>query len=147
MQKYSKFRSEALSFLRKEYKIKINLRAMKNREGFALINDNKIIVKNDIKSDDYFLSTLFHEIGHIHCYRNRIYPAYHHVSCLSSLTKKQKIAAVLTGFRAEKFVDKWASIEMKKHFPKRKFIFSYVGVLDKDWLHKNHLNIYYKDKK
>ncbi len=108
--------------------------------GYARSHKSQIVVSRDAEKDTaYFISVLFHEAGHIHCYRNRIYPAYHGIWGIPMLNKKEKRAVVLTGWKAEQYVDRWAKKEMKKHFPKYKFIGAYKGENDRKWLHDNHL--------
>jgi hypothetical protein len=107
--------------------------------GYARSHKSQIVVNRNEEDVAFFLSVLFHEAGHVHCFRNRIYPAYHGIWGISMLSKKEKRAVVLTGWKAEQYVDRWAEKEMKKHFPKYKFIGTYKGEDDRKWLHDNHL--------
>lgn len=67
-------------------------------------------------SDDNFtklLSVLFHEIGHVHCYRNNKWTAYH---------KAENVKAFkLTALKAERWVDNWAENEFKKYYPDKDY--------------------------
>lgn len=61
------------------------------------------------------LQVLFHEIGHIHCYRNQIFPAYH--SKVQRQNRAQRLALVRTALRAERWVDAWGEREYRLWFP------------------------------
>ena len=104
-------------------------------EGIIYINLNK----NKNRSEYY--STLFHELGHIHCYKNNIWKKYHIVKKrISDLTKEEKLGLIRTGLKAEVWVDKWAEKEMKKYYPNLKYHQSYRTTSSKKWLHKNYLS-------
>ena len=67
------------------------------------------------------LETFFHELGHVRCYRKKIFPAYHRYK-----NKKYTRQAVLsTAFRAERYVDKWAEKECRSWFPNYKWVGCY----------------------
>lgn len=64
------------------------------------------------------LSVFFHELGHHHCNMNGIWPAYHNGFVY---TRKKLSAFMLTAYKAERWVDRWAQKEMMKFFPKRRY--------------------------
>lgn len=80
------------------------------------------------KTKRQYISTFFHELGHIYCHDNDIFPVYHNKKFdkygWQNLEKLKK-AYKLTAWKAEKFVDSWAEKEMKKYYPKMKFIPGY----------------------
>lgn len=57
---------------------------------------------------------LFHELGHIHCYKNGIWRSYH-FNRDKPLTEDQKRLVIRTGLKAERWIDKWASERMMEH--------------------------------
>lgn len=89
--------------------------------------------------------TLFHELGHIHCYENNIWCSYHHSTSLKSLTKYEKGLVIKTGLKAERWVDNWAAKEMKKYYPKIKYKFVYMDKEKvKKYFHEGYLKQYYR---
>lgn len=111
--------------------------------GAAVYTRNTIEVSMK-QTPRQFICTIFHELGHIHCYRNNIYPAYHHEKCIKKLTKKEKHAVMLTAWKAERYVDAWGRKEMQKHFPGMKYESNYMDEIDKNWLHEHYLKPHYK---
>lgn len=107
------------------FKIRITPKAFRHGRGVLLI-------------------TTFHELGHIYCYINSIYKKYHYSKPYNKLTKKDKKAVRLTGFKAECFVERWAEKEMKKYYPSMKYRAYYGNEESKKWLRENHLNKWYK---
>lgn len=91
-----------------------------NRKNLITINKNKA-------SKSKFFSILFHELGHKHCSKNRIWSSYH-VNDIDKpgLTKKEWKAFKITAYKAECWVDKWAENEMKKFFPNIKYQHVYL---------------------
>jgi hypothetical protein len=119
-----------------EYKVNIDFR-IKKLSGTASCITSTISI-NSNRNEEKFFSALFHEIGHIHCYRNRIWPAYHYNGILTwAIAKEFK----RTAFRAECWVDRWAKKEMKKYFPMLKFDGSYDFKTKKG---KDFLDEYYE---
>ena len=86
------------------------------------------------------LEVYFHELGHYHCFRNHIWPAYHRSVRRPGMYTKQ--AVLSTAFRAEKWVDKWAERECLSYFPNYYWNGSYRTDVDREWL-----NNYYNDDK
>ena len=94
------------------------------------------------------LSVFFHELGHSHCYRNKIWAAYHRCDVK---WRKQKIVypkelmikIIRTGYKAERWVDRWAEKRLKLINPKIKYRSGYDGTKEsKKWLDDNHLSFY-----
>jgi len=102
-------------------------------EGLIEIN---YFLKNKKKK---FLNTLFHEIGHLYCYRNDIWKNYHIDKV--RLSKKEKELIVKTGLKAERWIENWAEKEMKKWFPKvsydKGYYKPYKTKLFKEYLEEN----------
>lgn len=63
------------------------------------------------------LSVFFHELGHIHCYEEGKWASYHNPKPPASFTHDEKRLIVRTALRAERWVDRWARQEMRRHFP------------------------------
>ena len=79
------------------------------------------------------LATFFHEIGHIHCWDNSIWQSYHIDKSPSRLNNNEKSKFIRTALKAERWVEKWAKKEMKKHFPHLKYVSSgYSSKEEKD---------------
>ena len=82
---------------------------------------NDSITINLNQSANSMLSTFFHEIGHVHCWKNSLWSSYHIKKSISQLTKIEKEKYIRTALKAERWVDKWAKKEMAKHFDKVKY--------------------------
>ena len=120
---------EVVKFVRDHYCVKLSVRVCaKGANGYARCGE--IVIVNEFVNIDRMLSTIFHELGHIYCWRKNIWPAYHKYA----ITKKQKKLQRATAWRAEQWVDRWGEKEMKKHFPKRTFHAGYTTEEDKQWL-------------
>jgi hypothetical protein len=95
------------------------------------------------------LSAMFHELGHAYCYRNGKWPMFHSYGSLFKdgefvYTNRELRGKILTGYKAECWVDRWAKKEMAKYFPNLKYRNGYVGrAWTKKWLMDTKL-IYYK---
>jgi len=76
-------------------------------EGIININSS------NVDTDQRRFKILFHELGHIHCYNNGIWKKYH----TRLNTKEARRGIVLTGLKAERWIDKWAENEIKKYIP------------------------------
>lgn len=83
-----------------------------------------VMVKNQKKRD--ILSTFFHELAHVYCWRNKIYYAYHR----DRLEDSAKI--IRTAVKAERYCDKLGCKLMKKYYPRYKFVYSYNQGI-KEW--------------
>jgi hypothetical protein len=137
----SKVRTQSVIWAENTYNVKIKIWNCPDG-GSADGATGSIWIWNGPMTDGNFLSILFHELGHIHCYRNGIWKAYHLNK--AKLTKKEKRAAMLTGWKAECWVDGWAAKEMKKHYPRYKYLPSYENEDDKRDLHESFLDLHYK---
>jgi hypothetical protein len=102
------------------------------------------ISKPNCDTVNKFFSALFHELTHIWCVRNGKYPMYH--TTKQRLTEQEKNGLILTALRAERYVEKMAKIEMKKYFPKLKYVTTYQTEADRIWLHTTYLYMFKKKK-
>jgi hypothetical protein len=91
----------------------------------SLINMSTSVLR---KRTAYLISTLLHEIGHIHCYHNGIFKTYHDPAFGTSNDRRR------TAWRAEQYVDRWAAAEMKQLYPHLTFTYAYVTDEDRAWL-------------
>lgn len=107
--------------------------------GLAHLEKSSIRLNSAIDaSEASFFSALFHEIGHIHCYKNNIWPVYHKRKIDTAALLR---AFKLTAYKAECWIDKWAEKEMKKHLPSLNYVVSYRP---KDKKSKGQLFKYYR---
>ena len=67
---------------------------------------------------DFIINSMFHELGHVYCYRNGLFVEYHNVNNTYD-------AIIRTALKAERYVDRWAGVEVLKY---RKFRKEYIGV-------------------
>lgn len=77
--------------------------------------------KTRLSADDY-LSIMFHELGHVWCYRNNIWEFHHKCHTLSPL-----------GLKVERWVDRWGKAEMAKWYPKSTYSASYYTKGGVEW--------------
>lgn len=71
------------------------------------------------------MSTFFHELAHIYCYDNDLWKNYHTCKKMSELNEREKQLLIRTAVRAEKWCDKWAEKEMKRHYPDLPYFTTY----------------------
>lgn len=146
-----KRQKELITQIAKEYKIRVYWYSdINNNCGIAYhksdpaTNRESIHILKHPKVKDY-LSTLFHELGHSYCYRNNVWSAYHNKRAIfrngRSYHKTKDLKTILrTGYKAERWVDKWGRREMYKHFPHLTYRMGYTGTTQCiKWLHDNHL--------
>lgn len=106
--KLSKLDHEIISTILKNNKIKLKHVNLKQCGGTADEEKRTIYISRHIKNKGKYLSAVFHEIGHIFCYDTGTYPIYHHK--LNVEMEKIKKVMKLTAWRAEKYVDEWATL-------------------------------------
>ena len=118
---------EVISEIENEYDISIKFRKMDDGfNGRANFESNTIFINQLIfKDKSWLLQCIFHELGHFYCYRNGIYKSYHIRKHIPDMTPEEKKAKIRVGIKAEKWVDKWAEIELKKWFPRLKYVHKY----------------------
>ena len=104
----------------------------KNAAGEVDIFYTTVILNKTITNKQFMLSTLFHEIGHIHCYRHDIWVEYHKIRKEVDFETHEKIKR--TGLKAERWVEKWGEKEMKKWYPYRQYASTYDGAYGKKWM-------------
>ena len=124
------------------YGVKIRFKKLNNIAGWADFDNEIIYIEPFLKKtiigakysyNEYILSTIFHEIGHIVAKRNGKFKTYHY-SNRKVFTKKILNSLLKTAFRAEKYVDIWGEKEMKRAFPELKYVKSYRNNVDKKWI-------------
>lgn len=86
------------------------------------VNSISISKKQSSRS---MISTFFHEMGHIYCFENGLWKSFHINKSIEDLTRSEALKYLRTALKAERWVDNWAKKEMKKHFPKMKYIPGY----------------------
>ncbi len=108
-------------------------------DGYALVQKNLIVVHtvtpelNFFKISqhpmaiNYFLSVVFHEMGHILSYRNGKYREYNRGLDTNKITPKKFKIWASQALKAERLADKIGKQLMKKHFPKLNYMASYDG--------------------
>ncbi len=85
-------------------------------KGVVYLNYDKLYDNEKRK-----LQVLFHELGHIYCYRNKIWKSYH----TRPRTRQQKRKLIATGLKAERWIDNWAEKEIRKYIPGFIFVKGY----------------------
>lgn len=60
------------------------------------------------------LSTFFHELGHVHCFRNGIFRDFHETDLFE---RTAKYCNWKNGLKVEQWVDKWAEQQAKRDMP------------------------------
>lgn len=132
-----------LHLIKQHYKVKIKFASsdvMTWQAGYVNPKTSTIYIDAKWKKDKRMLaSILFHEIGHIHCYRNNIWQAYHN---MNKLTKKDKRLIIVTGLKAEKWVDQWAAVELSKWYPEIPFHFTYFSEYQQKVYKEKYLSLY-----
>jgi hypothetical protein len=114
-----------LSELAQEYSIRIFYSSSNNYywryiSGHTSSNNASLTISTN-QSASYMISTFFHELGHIHCFKTGKWQAFHIHKNPRYMSKTEKSLYLRTAVKAEKWVDKWAEKEMKKHFPQIKY--------------------------
>ena len=87
-------------------------------------------------NDELKAQVLFHELGHIWCYKRGIWKNYHQKYVPTTQEEKRKIIA--TGLKAERWVDRWAAERMTEYYPDHDYRWGY---LDTENI-KNYRNFY-----
>lgn len=85
-------------------------------DNIIYINPSKFddnLKYNDFYSRRSLFGLLFHELGHKFCTDNKIWKHYHYTEKEVCNIKKFKA----TAFKAEKWVDRWATREIQKYYP------------------------------
>lgn len=111
---------QLVKFAKKEYGLKkLVWDSDKSRGGACSYWDGTVYITRSKANYDFKkrIHVLFHELGHIYCYENRIWPFYHYYKKDEFNRKKY----IQTGLKAERWVENWATKEAKKHFPRFKF--------------------------
>lgn len=117
-----------------DYQVEVEFTKLDEAGGLFLAPNTLVIDERSTRP----LEVFFHELGHYHCYRNKIFPAYHRSVRRPKMYSKQ--AVLSTAFRAEKWVDQWAERECHKYFPNYEWEGSFRTDADRRWL-----NNYYQD--
>lgn len=127
---------EEIRRLAEYYRVKVIFEPLTNCSGMT--DKDTIYIDNSGQySKSFFLGIFFHELGHVYCYRNNIWKTYH--SPRLNRKRKNAIQIVRTGLKAERWVERWGAKEMKKWYPRRKYIDLYNTVDGRKWFHQNTL--------
>lgn len=97
----------------KRYNVHVEYADLGNSNGEAYVD--KIVLNSDIGSWRELLYTFFHELGHIHCHRTGLWSSFHNPD-KTGIEYAQRI--IRTSLKAERWVDRWACREVRKHYPK-----------------------------
>jgi hypothetical protein len=118
----------------KDRGLKLVFKNIGGYRGYLDYKNKKLIVNGDLSKRD-LISLVFHELGHLYCYNNKKYKSFHVVGDLTEIEKKTR---VLTAWKAEKYVDDWGEKEMKKYYPKLKYIKAFM-VCEKNKIYVRNL--------
>jgi hypothetical protein len=118
-----------LNELAEQYSVRLHYTLSSPHCGYARYWNNSITVSCRQSAVD-MLCTFFHEIGHIYCWEKSLWSSYHTHKELDNLTALEKKKYIRTALKAERWVDRWAKKEMKRHFPNIRYNPSYSTDLD-----------------
>lgn len=133
---------EKLKQIAEEYNVCCEFKSMSNVLGLAYGPLGKIEI-NERASIRVIVSTFFHELGHVYCFRNNIYKIYNGDS---PKTQRDKRIFRMTAYKAELWVDNWAEKETKRHFPEIHFHRGY-GLnpeWEKQWIRDRYSDFFNK---
>lgn len=102
--------------LAKLYKVKVEFKKDGQEWiGLYFVKTNTIQI-NTSYSQRHYLKAFFHELGHHHCVKNKIWTTYHRISSkFKTLNEYNRFRRV--ALKAERWVDNWGKKECAKHFP------------------------------
>lgn len=127
-------RLEELYKIASDYDVK--LKFVKNLEGDGetawWINTVYIAWRALTYSRKELLSILFHELGHIYCYRNGIWKNYHH--CKNQYSKEGLLKIRRIAIKAERWIDNWAEKELAQYDARCPYQAYYHDAEGKDFL-------------
>lgn len=115
--------------LSREYDIRVHFTKSMPDAGCARYWNNSISISSK-QSAIGMISTFFHEVGHIFCWKNSLWTSYHINKPIEHLTQSEKQKFIRVALKSERWVDNWAKIEMKKHFPKIQYLNGYRSFED-----------------
>ncbi len=99
---------------------KVYFRRMKSTQsGYCHYENYNIFINNSITDRNVILSVLFHELGHLECYKNYKWNGYHRA--------KYAKGQVGCALKAERYCDRWAEMELYKYDKRVKYIKFYSG--------------------
>ena len=110
--------------LAKLYRVRVYFNKNLKSMGLARYWKRSMTILSNQDSEK-IISVFFHELGHIYCFNNSLWTSYHNNKLISEMTDRDKKLVVRTAVRAERWVDKWATKEMAKHFPKMNYYTNY----------------------
>lgn len=120
--------------LGKLYDVKVRFKNLKNIGGVAVYTSGEIIINSNDKSRQVVLSTFFHELVHILCYRKGVWKDYH--GFCNDINKIKKIA-----LRVERFVDRKAAKLLYSYDKRIRYLPGYLNQDDKEC--RDFLNEHY----
>lgn len=124
--------------------IKVRLRFIKvsdNQFMGLAVEGRKILINRGIRSRDLIISTFFHELAHVICYRSKKFRAFHTFTGVKKgKTKwetfcKLKKAVLSTALRAELYVDRMGEELAREYFPSAKYDRAYRTKYQKQFLY------------
>lgn len=115
---------DVLSGLAREYGVRLYFNGKTNSLGQARYWGRSISINKDQPTAS-MVSVFFHELGHIHCYDEGKWRSYHNTKPPYKMTDREKQLMIRTALRAERWIDRWARREMRKHFPRLRYITNY----------------------
>lgn len=104
----------------KKYSAKVYFKSLKSSEaGYCDYENSNIYISSNFADRNIILSVLFHELGHLECYRSNKWKNYHR----AERAKEQ----INCGLKAERYCDRWAEMELYKYDKRVKYIKFYEG--------------------
>lgn len=92
----------------KQHDVKLSIKRLKRASGTYTEEENKIMIDSSLDKKSLPF-VFFHELGHLHCVRNKIWKTYHDFNNTWQAYKA-------TALKAEKWIDSWAEKEVVKYF-------------------------------
>lgn len=136
---------QELRKIEKLYNIKIYSRNLKCCRGYANTWNGFIVISYNLnKTRKDYLETIFHELGHLYCYKHKIYPDYHLSIRKTKPTLKEFRGKIKWALRAERYVDNWAEKELKQYDARFKYHKTYYESDAKSFLIDYFTKVYSK---
>jgi hypothetical protein len=103
--------------LANQYKVSVQFRPLHNANGeteFVEGLEPAIFLDSNLYDERKLLSAFYHELGHVHCYRNKIWQDFHDPVIFS---KCATYCDWKKGLEVEQWVDSWAAAEAARTSP------------------------------
>ena len=128
-----------LKYLSMKYGFHYRLKHLTFYGEWCPVTNTILIDPYDCNTDDSFVSTLLHEIGHLMASREGKYSFYHNHGFYKTMPTWALKRYIRTSLKAERYVDRWAEKLCAKDFPSIAFQTGYRGEDEAEYHRNNHL--------